>query len=235
MKGLWQVVDGPAGSSLQNYPLAVVLWKRDMSQRITNIYSLVTFPVIYRGLSSALGSDRARRRLATEIFRAEPGMKLLDVGCGPASIFPYLPKVNYTGMDLNPKHIAYAKSLYGSQGRFLVGDVADDLQDEEESFDLVIVSALLHHLEDRQARELLMRLCQLTKAGGRIVTFDNVWIKGQNPIAWSLNKLDSGLNVRSENGYRSLVKDLPVTVEGTTFRDLLRIPYDHFSMVMTKR
>jgi SAM-dependent methyltransferase len=206
-----------------------------MSQRITSIYRLVTFPAFYRGLSAALGSDRARRRLATEIFRAEPGTKVLDVGCGPASIFPYLPQVNYTGMDLNPKHIEYAKALYGTQGRFLVGDASRDLQGENESFDLVVVSALLHHLDDSQARELLERLCRLTKAGGRIVTFDNVWLKGQNPIAWSLNKLDSGLNVRSENGYRSLAKDLPVTVDGTTYRDLLRIPYDHFSMVMTKR
>lgn len=206
-----------------------------MSQRINSLYRLVTFPAVYKGLMGALGSDRARSRLAREIFRAEPGMKVLDVGCGPASIFPYLPRVNYTGMDLNPKHIEYATELYATQGRFLVGDASRDLQGEDESFDLVIVSALLHHLEDGQARDLLERLCRLTKIGGRVVTFDNVWLKNQNMIAWSLNKLDSGLNVRSEEGYLSLTTDLPVTVESTIYRDLLRIPYDHFSMIMTKR
>ena len=206
-----------------------------MSQRIDKIYRLLTFPAFYKSLMTTLGADRARARLASEIFRAEPGMKVLDVGCGPASIFPYLPRVNYTGMDLNPKHIEYAKALYGTQGTFLVGDASRDLQGEDESFDLVIISALLHHLDDSQARGLLERLCRLTRAGGRIVTFDNVWLKGQSPIAWSLNKLDSGLNIRSESGYRRLAKGLPVTVDGTTYRDLLRIPYDHFSMVMIKR
>lgn len=206
-----------------------------MSQRINSLYRLVTFPAVYKGLMGALGSDRARARLAREIFRAEPGVKVLDVGCGPASIFPYLPQVNYTGMDLNPKHIEYATQLYGAQGRFLVGDASRDLQGEDESFDLVIVSALLHHLEDAQARDLLGRLCRLTRSGGRVATFDNVWLENQNLIAWSLNKLDSGLNVRSKEGYLNLTTDLPVTVENTTYRDLLRIPYDHFSMVLTKR
>ena len=206
-----------------------------MSQRISSIYRLVTFPAVYKGLMGALGSDRARARLAREIFCAEPGMKVLDVGCGPASIFPYLPQVNYTGMDLNPKHIEHATQLYGHRGRFLIGDASRDLQGEDERFDLVIVSALLHHLEDDQARGLLERLCRLIGTGGRVVTFDNVWLEKQNLIAWSLNKLDSGLNVRSKDGYLSLTKDLPVTVESAIYRDLLRIPYDHFSMIMTKR
>jgi SAM-dependent methyltransferase len=206
-----------------------------MSQRISSFYRLVTVPSVYKGLMAALGAERAKARLAGDLYRVSAGAKVLDVGCGPASIFPYLPKVDYTGMDLNPKHIAYAISRYGSNGRFLVGDASRELQDEVGTFDLVIASALLHHLDDDRARTMLDRLCQLTKSGGRIVTFDNVWLREQNPVAWTLNKLDSGLNVRFEAGYRSLVAGLPVTVEGKIYRDLLRIPYDHFSMTLTKR
>jgi hypothetical protein len=61
-----------------------------------------------------------------------------------------------------------------------------------------------------------------------------VWLARQNPVAWSLNKLDSGLNVRFEAEYRDLAAGLPVTIDGKVYRDLLRIPYDHFSMVLTK-
>jgi ubiquinone/menaquinone biosynthesis C-methylase UbiE len=205
-----------------------------MSQRISNLYRLVTLPSVYKGLMTALGAERAKARLAQELYRAAPGAKVLDVGCGPASIFPYLPKVDYIGMDLNPKHIEYAIARYGNEGRFLVGDASRQLQGEEETFDLVIVSALLHHLDDDRARDMLAGLCRLTKPGGRIVTFDNVWLDKQNPVAWSLNKLDSGLNVRFEAGYRDLVAGLPLTIEGRLYRDLLRIPYDHFSMTLTK-
>jgi SAM-dependent methyltransferase len=205
-----------------------------MSQRISNLYRLVTIPAVYKGLMAALGAERAKARLARELYRVAPGSKVLDVGCGPASLFPYMPKVDYTGMDLNPKHIAYANAAYGDQGRFLVGDASINLQEEEGTFDLVIASALLHHLDDDRARGMLDRLCRLLKPGGRIITFDNVWLEKQNPVAWSLNKLDSGLNVRFEAGYRDLVAGLPVTVEGRVFSDLLRIPYDHFSMILTR-
>src|SRR5476651_79792 len=205
-----------------------------MSQRISNLYRLVTIPAVYKGLMTALGAERANARLVRELYRVTPGSKVLDVGCGPASLFPYLPKVDYTGMDLNPQHIAYANGTYGTQGRFLVGDASEDLEEEEGTFDLVIASALLHHLDDGHARRMLDRLCRLLKSGGRIVTFDNVWLEKQNLVAWSLNKLDSGLNVRFEAGYRDLVAGLPVTVEGRVYRDLLRIPYDHFSMILTK-
>ena len=63
-------------------------------------------------------------------------MKVLDVGCGPANILAYLPPVDYTGVDLNEKHIAYAREAYGDRGRFIVGDVAQDLKQEEGSLQL---------------------------------------------------------------------------------------------------
>ena len=206
-----------------------------MAQRISKLYRLVTLPSFYKGLMALLGADRAMSRLVAEVYRVREGMKVLDVGCGPASVFPYLPRVDYTGMDLNPLHIEQAKALYGAAGRFLVGDATRQLQKEAGTFDLVIVGALLHHLDDEEARGLLERLCGMVRPGGRIVTFDNVWLERQNPIAWSLNKLDSGVNVRSVAGYRGLVAGLPVEIEDRLYRDFLRIPYDHFSMILTRQ
>jgi SAM-dependent methyltransferase len=205
-----------------------------MSQRVSRLYRLITIPVLYKGLMAALGADRARRRLARELYRVPAGATVLDVGCGPGSIYPYLPPVEYTGIDLNARHIAHAKALYGDKPRFVVGDVSGDLPGKPGTFDLVLVSALLHHLDDDEARRMLKRLCELLKPGGRLVTFDNVWLDGQNPIARALNKFDSGLNVRFAADYRRLAKGLPVSIEERLYRDLLRIPYDHFSMILTK-
>jgi SAM-dependent methyltransferase len=201
-------------------------------QRTSNIFRVVTFPAFYKGLSWVLGSDSSRKRYAAEILKPEPGMKVLDCGCGPASMFEHLPTVDYTGIDLNSRHIEHARALYGDKGRFMVGDVTKDLKESSKSFDLVIVSALLHHLDDDAAKGFLKHAVDLTRQGGRVVTIDSMWLPQQNPVAWALNKLDSGLNVRTAQGYLGLLKDLPVKVETRTYRDLLRVPYDHFCMTL---
>lgn len=204
-----------------------------MAQRTSGLYRLVRIPRFYTGLQNLLGGSNGRRRFLGEIVRSSPGMKVLDVGCGPASLFPYLADTQYTGIDLNPQSIEHAKSLYGDRGRFLVGDVTEGLPDGATDFDLIIVTALLHHLEDAQAQTLFSRLSGRLRPDGRIVTIDNVWLPKQHFAARFANRLDSGLNVRTPEQYTSLVAQLPLRVEQRIYRDLLRIPYDHFCMTLT--
>ena len=204
-----------------------------MAQRISNLYQLVTLPWFYNGIQRTLGARAARARYVAEVLRPTENMKILDCGCGPAGLLPYFHNADYTGIDLNPKHIAYAKELYPDRGQFIVADVTRDLPEGHGVFDLVIVSALLHHLADEDARRLVTRAVELTRPGGRVETIDAVWLPGQNPVAWALNKLDSGLNIRSVDSYVALTAGLPVAVGSRVFRDLLQVPYDHFSMTLT--
>jgi SAM-dependent methyltransferase len=202
-----------------------------MAQRISGAYRLITIPSIYKGLMRALGSDRSTRIYVDKFLTPVPGQKLLDVGCGPASVLHYLPDVDYVGIDLNERHIAHARKLFGDRGRFIVGNAAETLSQEAGSFDLINVSALLHHLDDKEAISLLASLKRLLKPGGRIVTFDNVCLPNQRVAVRLLNALDSGLNIRTPDGYIALFNGLGLEVKIFVFHDLLRIPYDHFIMV----
>ena len=204
-----------------------------MAQRISSLYHLVTFPRVYAGLQDLLGGSNSRRRFFDEIVRSRPSMKVLDVGCGPGSLFPYLADTRYVGIDHNPQSIEHARRLYGDRGRFLVGNVAEGLPGDCTDFDLIIVSALLHHLDDAEAQTLFSRLADLLRPQGRIVTIDNVWLPKQNFLARVANRMDSGLNVRTPEQYTNLVAHLPLLVEPRIYRDLLRIPYDHFCMTLT--
>jgi hypothetical protein len=65
------------------------------------------------------------------------------------------------------------------------------------------------------------------------VTIDNVWLPKQHFLAKAANHMDSGLNVRTPEQYTRLVAHLPLHVEPRIYRDLLRIPYDHFCMTLT--
>ena len=205
-----------------------------MAQRISGLYRIVTLPSVYKAIGFLLRDESARRRFIADVVRPAPGMTVLDCGCGPARMLPYLAHVDYTGIDLNPRHIAYARDHYRGQGRFIVADAAENISGLGGGFDIILVSALLHHLGDDEARRLLTSLAELTKPGGRIVTLDSIWLPRQNPIVWMLNKLDSGQNVRTAEGYLSLADGLRVKVESRIYRDLLSIPYDHFSMTLTK-
>lgn len=203
----------------------------ELAQRITGLYGAITVPAVYRALMFALGTAKSKSRYVHEVLKPWPGMKMLDVGCGPAHILDYLPNLDYTGIDLNEKHIAYARERYGDRGRFIVGNAADDLNQEAASFDLVNASALLHHMSDDECKLLFQSLKPLLKRDGRIVTFDNVWLPKQRIVVKMINALDSGLNIRTPERYVSLLNNLSLNVETRIFHDLLRIPYDHFVMI----
>jgi SAM-dependent methyltransferase len=202
-------------------------------QRTSNIYRLVTIPSVYLTVQWMLRADAARDRYVGEVVRPEPGMRVLDCACGPASILPHLPSVDYLGIDLNSEHIAFAQGHYGDRGRFVVGDVTRDLDGLDGGFDLVLVTALLHHLDDDEARKVLGRAVELTRRGGRVVTLDSVWLPRQNPVAMLFNKFDSGLNVRTEEGYSALVQGAAgVSLETRIYRDFFWLPYDHICMTL---
>ena len=202
-----------------------------MAQRINGLYKLVTSPSFHRSLMFALGADRGLTTYAGAFLKARSGMKMLDVGCGPANILEYLPDLDYTGMDLNEKHIVSARRRYGDRGRFIVGDAARDLNQENDTFDLISVSALLHHLSDDEARSLFRSIKPLLRPGGRIVTLDPVWLPKQRAVVKLLNRLDSGMNIRTPEGYASLLEGLSLDFQTRTLNNLLRVPYDHFVMV----
>jgi SAM-dependent methyltransferase len=179
----------------------------------------------------SLGADKAITWYVNEVLQPTRDMKMLDVGCGPANVLSYLPPLDYTGLDLNEKHIAYARQRYGNRGRFFVGNAAADLKQEGKQFDLINVSALLHHITDDKAISLFASLTRLLKPDGRIVTIDNVWLPRQRLAVRLMNHLDSGTNIRTPEGYLGLLGGTGLDVRTLILNDLLRIPYDHIIMI----
>lgn len=205
-----------------------------MSQRIDKLHRAVTVPAIYQAIQLALGAHASRQRFVDEFLRPEAGMRLLDVGCGPATMLPYLPRLSYTGIDLNQRHIAYAQQRFPGRGTFICGDVTQSL-DVGGDYDLVDISGLLHHIDDAGASALLANCLSRTKSGGRVVTIDPVRVPNQRKIAAWLMALDSGLQIRTPERYLSLGQGLGATLRSYVLHDGLRVPYDHFVMVLEKQ
>ena len=198
-----------------------------MSQKTSGLYRLTQIPAAYEWLQDVLGAARSRRELVDTYVRPRPGDRVLDLGCGPASILPLLGEVDYVGIDLNPRHIEQARAASPDRGTFLVKSSAELNVDEMGPFDLVCCFGLLHHLEDQEAAELARHARAALKPSGRLVAVDPVFEEGQHWIARRLAQADSGQCVRQASAYKALIESAFSSCETHVRHDLLRIPYSH--------
>lgn len=198
-----------------------------MPQKTAGLYRLTQISSVYGAFQGLLGATRARKAIVDEYIRPGPGMRVLDLGCGPAAILPVLGEVDYFGIDANPDHIAAAQAQYEGRGRFIADDFACLRDEQGSSFDLVLCLGLMHHLEDGRVTELATLARSYLKPGGRFVAVDPVFEDGQPAIARWLAAADSGQNVRYEAGYRDLVGAVFGRCETKVRHNLLRVPYSH--------
>lgn len=199
-------------------------------ERKRGIYAALRNPVLYQTVQRLMGTaDTGRRHFVEHFVRANPGDRVLDIGCGPASLLAYLPDVEYVGWEPNGAYVDKARKTYGDRGVFHVGYFGPEQAGLLDPVDIVIVSAVLHHMDDDQAAELFGLVRQVLRPGGRVVTLDNVFIRRQNPIARLLISLDRGRHVRSPAGYLALAQGVFDDVEGTVVPQAFP-PYTFFFM-----
>ncbi len=208
-----------------------------MAQTTTGLHRLLSHPMVYDGFQSLLGGESARRVIAAQYIRARSGDTVIDIGCGTGNMLAALPEgVRYHGYDLSPQYIEAARRRHADRGdcQFHCADIAALDNDRIPDCDLAIAFGLLHHLDDDEATEFFRILHPKLPPGGRIVTIDNTLIPGQHPVARELIRRDRGRNVRSPEGYLSLVPDDYAGKEVAIRHDLLRVPYTHLIMTCTK-
>jgi 2-polyprenyl-3-methyl-5-hydroxy-6-metoxy-1,4-benzoquinol methylase len=206
-----------------------------MSQRITGLYRLTQIPFIYSTFQNMLGADRFRRELVSSYIRPQPGERVLDFGCGPGTIFPYLGDVaSYTGIDLNGDHIETAKAQYGDKATFHCGSLETLEQEVSGPFDLAVCVGVLHHLDDSDVDSLCRIIFDKLAPQGRLVTLDTAFVDGQHWIARWLASRDSGQSVRAPEGYSQRIRQFFPSVEVSVRHDLLRLPYTHCMNVARK-
>jgi SAM-dependent methyltransferase len=201
-----------------------------MAERKHGLYAALRHPTVYEAVQRFMGTaDRSRGHFAQHFVRAQPGDRVLDIGCGPAHLLAHLPDVEYIGWEPNAAYVAKARETYGDRGTFHTGLFGPEQARSLDPVDIVIVSAVLHHMDDAEAKELFGLLRQVLKPGGRVITLDNVFIKRQNPIARLLISLDRGRHVRVPAGYEALARGAFAHVEGTVVAQAFP-PYTYFFM-----
>lgn len=201
-----------------------------MAQVTTGIRSILSHPVVYGTFQNIMGAKSGRERVVREFIRPFPGIRILDLGCGPAEVLGSLPDdVAYVGYDMSPEYIAFARRKFANRGAFHCRLLEKAEVAMLEPFDLVMGIGVLHHLDDSTARQFMAIARAALKKGGRIYTIDPCYAPGQNPIARFIISRDRGQHVRDTEGYLALTQGLHLEVSGTvTHQDW--IPYTHWNM-----
>ncbi|KAF2642489.1 S-adenosyl-L-methionine-dependent methyltransferase [Massarina eburnea CBS 473.64] len=101
----------------------------------------------------------------------DPGMQVLDVGCGPGDITSHLAdlvgeKGGVVGIDPSKERVTLALQRATSNLSFQVGKAEDLSQFSTASFDAVFVNSTLHWVQDQPAA--IKEFARVLKPGGRL-------------------------------------------------------------------
>lgn len=114
------------------------------------------------------GKKRWSRRVKMLTQYVEKGMRVLEIGCGTGYFTKELAKTdaNIIAIDISPDLLEAARSIVAAQNVTFEVMNAYAMTYEDASFDVVVGSSVLHHLE---VDEALSEFYRVLKPGGRVV------------------------------------------------------------------
>jgi SAM-dependent methyltransferase len=149
-----------------------------------------------------------RRQLLARLraLGVRPGGSALDFGCGTGLFAPTFRRagLRYTGYDIDPRLVAYARRLYRG-ARFVSSDT--ELR-AAAPFEVIVANCCFHHIADDTLSTELARMRSLLADGGTFVMIDIVLPAGPDPsfLRRQFRKLERGAFVRQPDQYRAIVE-----------------------------
>ena len=136
-----------------------------------------------------------RPRLVRDVLAGGPeGLDVLDLGCGTGTLAIALAGApggaRVTGIDGEPEILAIARRKRSAERVELVEGLVDALPFADASFDRVVTSLVLHHLQPRVKRATLAEARRVLRPGGRVHVAD--WGMAQDRL---MRVLFAGLQV----------------------------------------
>ena len=127
------------------------------------------------GVDSAYFARHKLEQIRRE--ESEPIVDFLDFGCGDGMLATFFgelfPGSRYTGFDISAESIRVASCRNLCGCRFVTGEPFGRLPFEPESFDVVLVSCVFHHIPTCQWPETIERLAPLLRPRGRLYIFEH--------------------------------------------------------------
>ncbi len=129
---------------------------------------------LVRGGDFAHAGEEEAVALAMAAFPKDANRQILDAGCGRGGTAAYMQEHGWgrvTGVDIEPRSIAYARATYPG-ATFECCDISDVAAHINDAFDVITLFNVLYALPDQAAA--LRALAGRAKPDARLVIFDYV-------------------------------------------------------------
>lgn len=129
---------------------------------------------ISRAYDSLFGSiNSGLRAIGLKMFPPREGMRVLDVGCGTGIHLEQYQKAGCVvfGVDLSPSMLQVARKRLGGGANLQLGD-ASRMPFANKTFDLIIMSTVLHEMSGEIRSAVLNESKRILKEHGRMLLID---------------------------------------------------------------
>jgi ubiquinone/menaquinone biosynthesis C-methylase UbiE len=130
---------------------------------------------LYRPVTRLLRIRRAHRRLIDQAG-IEPGMRVLEIGCGPGDLTLLAkrtqPAALVTGLDPDPKALAMAARKAAPHEIQFDRGFAQNLPYLDDTFDRVLSAFMYHHVPAPDRAAMLSEVRRVLAPGGRLHLVD---------------------------------------------------------------
>jgi SAM-dependent methyltransferase len=177
-----------------------------VSLRERVVHDLAGRPIVFDVLRWLLEAGyRGERGVLRRERCAESGL-VLDLGCGTGALAGEFRPDGYVGIDPDPRYVVHARRKH-PRHRFAVMD-GTRLGFGAATFDTVVISGVLHHLDDETAVAILAETRRVLRpSGGQLVAWEDVPTRSPlNVLGRVVHRLDEGDRIRPQHEYLDLVR-----------------------------
>ena len=165
------------------------------------LHSFVNKPIFFNSLRYLVtGNQKSIKGFVRENLRKYKCKTVLDICCGTGDFVQKGKK--YTGIDINPFFISFARKKYGNKNTTFIYGNALNLPFPNNYFDASLLVSTLHHFSDPEVERLLKEAKRVTK---KLIIIVDLIPYPSNSLKRFFVLLDQGNYVRKEKEKEKIV------------------------------